>query len=134
MWRHVVLEGYCFGEANEGGLYPCGRLTVSSFCLCNGLCPHFAYSQVPERDVAYFVPWHLVLWDKVAQVVKDVWGELAEVVWGPLRWHLWGKQNYAKLLKWAGTLPPGEAGEEEDEEHRREVSERFRAWLGKARE
>ena len=84
-WRHIVLEGYCFGEENHE--YPCGR-GVSPFCLGNEKiehCPHFAYTDSDEREASFLVPLRLILKDKLEAIWEDVKSQLEW--WFYSKWH-----------------------------------------------
>ena len=76
MWKHIILEGFCFGEKDS--YRPCGRGFVSTFCLGNGHCPHFAYAEVEEREVAQYVPLWLILWDKMQDMVTEFYWNLRD--------------------------------------------------------
>jgi len=81
-WSNVCVEGFCFGDKDDSGNYPCGRSCPSCLCLENGHCPHFAYSETTERMVAVFPPLRLVLWDRLIIFVT-------ETLYWKLRWWFW---------------------------------------------
>lgn len=87
MWRHVVLEGFCFGDI-EGTERPCGKQSVSSFCLANGKCPHFAYADSNEREAALFVPMWDIIWDRIKSGTENFYWKA--------RWYLWNKWCFHK--------------------------------------
>ena len=130
-WSNVCVEGHCFGEDDEDGNSPCGRHVPSPFCLINGICPHFAYSDTTERYVAHFVPFRLIVWDKL-----NIWIE--ETYW-KLRWWFWGCLwfNRRKVRRFFDSIPiataennPIVARMEEDE---RRHQEKFVKWFPKAK-
>lgn len=75
-WRHIVIEGYCFAQAEP---HPCGK-PISDFCLSNGHCPHFLYASSNEREAGFFVPLVLILADRLRSRLHDC-------LW-TLKWHL----------------------------------------------
>jgi len=84
-WTNVCVEGHCLGEDDENGNCPCGRSMPSPFCLGPGgikHCPHFAWSDTTERNVAHFVPFRLIFWDRLKIFVT-------ETTYWKLRWWFW---------------------------------------------
>jgi len=71
-WNNIVIEGICFGREDKQGNNPCGRKYPTPFCLTNGGCPHFMWSESTERDAAFFVPLRQILWDKLKVVAHNV--------------------------------------------------------------
>lgn len=89
MWRHIVLEGYCFANIERlSEKPPCGRQAVSTFCLLNGMCPHFSYCDSSEREAALFAP----LW----AIIRDRIKYGAEEFYWKLRWYFWGRWFFEK--------------------------------------
>ena len=86
-WSNVCVEGFCFGGGESDGNYPCGKNVPSPFCLGtgrSGICPHFAWSGVKEREVAPFVPFRLILKDKIAIWTQEIKDRLEWWFWGQL--------------------------------------------------
>ena len=80
-WRHVVIEGFCICFKDSP---PCGRDSVSAFCLGNNHhCPYFYYSKSDEREASAFVPIGDILYDRASEKFDDIY------CW--LRWYLWDK-------------------------------------------
>lgn len=134
-WSCVCTEGFCFGKEDENGLYPCGRDVPSPFCLGSGksgTCPHFAWSGATERDVACFVPFRLIFWDKM-----KIWADRA---YWRLRWWFWDQLwfNRRKVDEFLNSIPVVTAedspmvAEWEEEEH--ENQKKFEDWFPKAKE
>lgn len=90
MWRHIVVEGYCFAKTGGNKKPPCGNETATTFCLSNGLCPHFAYAKSSEREAAYWVPLRLILWDRFRYGAGNSWDWIRWQVWD--RW-FWKQRN-----------------------------------------
>lgn len=80
-WTNICVEGFCGGDVDDKGNYPCGRDCPSHLCLHNGMCPHFGYAEVSERDVAQFSKLRLIIKDRLS-----IWGE--RIYW-EIRWYLW---------------------------------------------
>ena len=104
MWRHIVIEGFCFAQDKE---YPCGRSAPTLFCLENGHCPHFAYAESNEREASLFVPLHLIIGDRIKAIGEELYWKLHWYFWG--RWFFKEKQaefreyvktHTAKCLAW----------------------------------
>ncbi len=91
MWSIIAIEGFCFGESKDER-YPCGQKHPTSFCLSNDLCPHLAYSETSERDVALFVPIYQVLWDRIKLYFEKATGSLEWIFWE----QLWLQQKKTK--------------------------------------
>ena len=87
-WNTICVEGFCFADYVDGE-YPCGKPSPSTFCLRNHMCPHFAWGESSERETAYFVPLHLLVWDRVR-----IWW--TEEFLFKLRWWFWDKWHYDK--------------------------------------
>ena len=75
LWNHLVLESYCENE-------DCPH-EISPTCLKEG-CKSLLWCEATERDAAFFVPLHLILWDKL-------WALLSNIYW-------WG--NYYLYFRW----------------------------------
>lgn len=89
MWSHIVIEGYCFGIINNPSREPpCGQKAISSFCLLNGMCPHFSYCDSNKREAAIFVPLWAIIWDKIKCGVEGFYWKL--------RWYFWGRWFFQK--------------------------------------
>jgi hypothetical protein len=82
-WTNLCVEAFCFGDTDENGNYPCGRDCPSHLCLKNNYCPHFAYAETTEREVALFTPMKFIIKDKIG-----IW---AEVLYWKLRWWFWDR-------------------------------------------
>jgi len=128
-WSNVCVEGFCFGETDEQGNYPCGRYSPSCLCLENKICPHFAYSETMERMIAEFPPLRLILWDRLG-----IWME--DIRWR-LRWWFWdclwfNRRKVDKFFNNIGSASskdyPGLA-EFEEEEKQSEIE--FKEWFKK---
>lgn len=119
MWRHIVIEGYCLG--NDPPNIPCGRHTVSSFCLQNRHCPYFYYTDSNEREASWFVPLHLVIWDRIITLI------------GPLQfalsWYLWGRWFLKKDLNKLKESPRFTECPEWDTSWEEETHKEFPKWL-----
>ena len=113
-WVHVVIEGYCFAEDN-----PCGYNGISYRCLENGHCPHFAYAESNERDASFFVPLHLIIFDRI----KGIYDEINHKV----RWYSWGKWFYDK--DWYKKIPVVKCSEWE--ERLKKAEDEFPEWYAK---
>jgi hypothetical protein len=122
-WRHVVVEAFCFAE--EDHIYPCGKSRISSVCFgADGkCCPNFGFTDSTEREAAYWVPLHLVVWDKL-KVLPD------KAYW-KLRWLLWDQfnRNNDKFFDDIDVIQPGEYPEMDAEDRNRR--KRFRRWIKK---
>jgi len=81
-WRHIVIEGFCFGEKNH--IYPCGREKISSFCLSEGMCPHFAYADSSELEASFFAPLYKIIWQRILSIWETICIELRWIFWD--RW------------------------------------------------
>lgn len=68
-WNNIAIEAFCLAKEKDYK-YPCGSKYPTSFCLKNGGCPYFVYSEATERDCAKFVPFGLILKDRLL-----AWGE-----------------------------------------------------------
>lgn len=126
MWRHVVVEGYCFGDFKDNEA-PCGRAAVSSFCLSNGLCPHFAYTRSDEREASAWVPLPLILKDRIRAFLGDAGDKI--------KWWLWDKWFFKK--KWAEFMEYAHAHTAECpvwDDTRDKANAQFPKWLKKAKE
>lgn len=93
-WTTIDIEGHCFAEG--GG---CGDDTPSPKCIRNGHCPHFAYSITNDRDVAYFVPFRYLLWDRIKTWLCAIGTQLSWWFWG----QLWFNQR--KVRKFFDNIP-----------------------------
>jgi len=84
-WSHIVIEGYCFGEEDEHGKAPCGNKSPSTVCLGNGTCcPHFGWANSNEREASMFVPFYLILKDKIQTWSYSLWWDLRWLFWDRL--------------------------------------------------
>ena len=83
VWNNIVIEGFCNADSKEGK-YPCGQKYPTVFCLENGHCPCFMYAESTEREAAYFVPFRLILRDRLASVWESVTSRLNWIFWGQL--------------------------------------------------
>ena len=119
MWSHVVIEGFCFAQIQDG-VYPCGRDCPSAFCLgdTKGKCPHFAYAESDEREAASFVPLSSIIWDRVLLFKEEVCQNL--------RWWFWDKWffNFEKEMSKYKSEPCPKW-----DEIREEATDKFQEWL-----
>jgi len=129
-WTNVCVEGFCFAEQKDGK-YPCGKVCPSVFCLENHICPHFAYGRTDERMVAHFVPFHLILKDKLGIWIEELWWKL--------RWIFWDRlpRNKRKMEEFFARLPdatpescPLTAKFEEEKE---KAKQEFEQWFTKVK-
>lgn len=99
-WTNLCLEAFCFGDTDKQGNYPCGKNCPSYLCLENGHCPHFAYSETTERDVARFPKLRLIIWDRLGIWANDVYWKL--------RWWFWDCLwfNRRKVRKFFDDIKP----------------------------
>lgn len=134
-WTNVCIEGYCLGEQDASGNGPCGMNVPSPYCLGNtdiGLCPHFAWSDTTEREVAYYPKLRLILWDRLKTWVVGT-------VYGNLRWWLWDRLwfNRRKVNDFFDNIPIVSAddcpavAQMEKEVH--DNQEEFVLWVSKAK-
>ena len=130
-WSNVCVEGYCLTDEDADNNNPCGRHSPSPFCLSNGHCPHFAWSNTTERNVAHFVPLRLVVWDKF-----KIW--FTEELYWTLRWWFWDCLwfNRRRVRKFFDSIPVVTAEDcpaiAEFEEEERKLTEKFPKWFKKA--
>ena len=125
-WSNVCVEGHCFSRGDS----PCGSEIPMTFCLKNGTCPHFAWTDSSERECVTFVPIRLILKDKVS-----LWAETARE---QIKWYLWYRlpRNIKKTQDFFDRIPIATAennpvvAEMEKEQDKRE--ERFAKWFAKA--
>jgi|GEM_PF-4660517 len=84
-WNNIVIEGFCLGESDEEDMYPCGRKIPSELCLGSRgySCPHFGWASSNERNAASFVPFRLILRDRIQS-----WFYSAK---DTLLWWFWGR-------------------------------------------
>ena len=82
-WNNIVIESFCFGEEKDGK-YPCGKRYPTESCLDNGHCPHLGYSESNEREAAKFVPFRIILWDRLSAWLYDFSCWLSWFFWGQL--------------------------------------------------
>ncbi len=129
-WTNVCVEGFCFGEEDEAGNAPCGKNSTSPYCLGDtdiGLCPHFAWSDTTEREVAYYPKFRLILWDRLKAWITDT------AYWN-LRWWLWDHLwfNRRKVDEFFDNIPVVTAEDcpavAQMEKERRENQEKFVTW------
>ena len=123
-WRHVVIEGYCFGEKKH--TYPCNRPHISPFCLGDTgteTCPYFAWSDSDEREVAYWVPLHLIIWDRIRY-------KLTEEIFPTLSWIFWDKW-FSKYDEWVKNIKV--IKHPEIDEWHKKMEKDFPDWLRKAK-
>ncbi len=119
-WDYLVLEAFCLGE--KRGKRPCKQKGSSLLCLENKHCPFFSYTSATEREVAEFVPFKYVLWDRLRGWFAGVWS------W--LEWHAWSRWSYDD--SWIDKIPVSK-----DKTWPRELAKRkarFDAWYKKVKE
>ncbi len=120
MWRHVVIEGFCFGPEQEERICPCRRSYTSPFCLGDGsheACPHFAWADTSEREAAQFVPLRLILRDRLLS--------FGESMYWKLHWWFWGKWRYDP--DWIKRYPVAECPAWD--KGQKEAEDKFPAWF-----
>ena len=127
MWNNIVIEAFCFGESKDGK-YPCGLRYPTAFCLENGHCPHFYYSESSERDATIFVSFRLIVWDRLLTCF--------EVIRSWLYWYLWGclwfnKRKTQRIMDSIGSSKAGEFPEIDN--MYQEAIDEFPEWIDKAR-
>ena len=114
-WRHIVVEGMCCSDEEPP---PCGRRTVSSFCMLSGRCPYFGIlGDSDERQAAYYVPTTLILKDKLRRFLDD---------W---KWRF----KYYLWLRWRPSHPL-QPMRVSDQDETKESKAMFCDWLRKAKE
>ena len=121
-WNTICIEGFCFGKQDNNENFPCGQKAPNHFCLSNGHCPYFAYSDTTERDVAYFVPFKYLLWDKILELVED------------LSWLCWGRLWFNKNDMVDYMVDGSDIAEEEINPSEEAMIQAFSSWLVKAKE
>ena len=119
MWSHVVIEGFCFADTQDG-VYPCGRNYPSTLCLGNtqGRCPHFAWADSDEREAASFVSLRLIIWDRLLLFKEDAYRKL--------QWWFWDKRFFdfeKEMAKYKSEPCP-----EWDEKQEKATAE-FQEWI-----
>jgi len=132
-WSNVCVEGHCFGEQDKNGNNPCGRSVPSSFCLGNGrtkVCPHFAWSDATERDVARFV--------RIRYILKDRMGIWAEEVWCELQWWFWdrlwfNRRKVDEFFNNIKVIDDNDPCRQSWKEEERKQQEKFEKWFPKAK-
>lgn len=129
MWNHVVVEGYCFGEKH--GKHPCGRRAPSPFCLVEDKCPHFAWTDSNEREAAQFVPFRLILWDRVQAWVYGAWESVSWFFWGQLWFNKRKVDEFFANIKTISAKDCPQLAEWEDGQKKNEVD--FKTWFKKAK-
>ena len=97
-WTNLCVEAFCSRDTDKGN-YPCGRNCPSHLCLENGYCPHFAYAETTEREVAQFPPLRLIIKDRLGIWVNDLYWKL--------RWWFWDCLwfNRRKVDKFFDSIP-----------------------------
>jgi len=126
-WSNVCVEGFCFGDKDDRGNYPCGRNCPSHLCLENEHCPHFAYGETTERRVAQFPPLLLIIKDRLG-----IWSD--DIYW-KLRWWFWDRLwfNQRKTREFFDSIPFTSAEDSpilaEYEEEERKAAVEFTEWI-----
>lgn len=130
-WNTICVEGFCSGE-NVEKKYPCGKTSPSCFCLENHICPHFAYAESDEREVSWFVPFKLLLKDRIESWANDIWWKIRYNLWDIL-WF-----NRRKTNKFFNNIRSISSEEcpalKEFEDREKENEDRFPEWFKKAKE
>ncbi len=126
-WTHVVIEGHCLAE---GDSCPCGRTVPSPFCLSNGNCPHFGWTSSTEREAAFFVPFRLVLWDKIKMVIGSIGDNLEWFFWGQLWFNRRKIDKFFDEIKVADEDEPFMVKMREED---RKQQKKFEKWFPKAK-
>lgn len=83
-WSNICVEGFCFGDKDNKGTYPCGQRWPTPFCLMNGQCPHLDWGETTERNVAHYTPLYLIVCDRIPIWVDNVYWRLRWWVWDRL--------------------------------------------------
>ena len=133
-WNNVCVEGFCSGEEDENEKYPCGQKYPISFCLGNfdsGICPLFGFAESSEREAAKFVPFRLIIWDRVNNWLENLGWNIRWIFWD------WSWFNQRKTKKFFESIPIV-TSEDSDvlADYEREMEENklvFEKWIIKAR-
>ncbi|MDO9333786.1 MAG: hypothetical protein Q7T57_04615 [Dehalococcoidales bacterium] len=128
MWNYIIVEGYCLGSWGYGdteqGKCPCGKESVSEFCLCNDLeqkCPFLGYTKSSVREAAWTVPLHLLIKDKLFELGSTV---VRYITWNCL--HRW---FYDKGWFERNVMPASEAMERKTHDEFNTILAQFREWV-----
>ena len=128
MWNNIIIEAFCFGDEVDGK-YPCGQRHPTAFCLRNGSCPHLAYSESSERMAAYFVPFRLILKDKIAVLLEIIRSWLYCWFWANFWFNRRKTREFFDSIK---VTKPGDYPEIDTELERCNAA--FPEWFKKAKE
>jgi len=85
-WNHIVCEGFCFGE-NKDKKYPCGQNYPTIKCLGGAehkICPYLDWAESDIRKAAEFVPFYVILWDKIKMWSSNIWDTIMRWTWDSL--------------------------------------------------
>jgi hypothetical protein len=124
MWNHVVIEGVCL--KNEA---PCGRKHPTAFCLLEGHCPHFGWTESNEREASFWVPLRLILVDRIK--------ELGEKFCQFFVWHFHDKWHLKECEDFINSIPVLKDDDPTAIELRNAQAmrdEKFIEWIKKAKE
>jgi hypothetical protein len=132
-WNTLAIESFCFAD-QVGDKYPCGQECPTHFCLGDkdfGMCPHFAWGETNEREVAVFVPLRLLIWDRIKIWSRDFTDHIVWLMWGSL-WF-----NRRKVDDFFDSIPVVSAKDSPvvaqwDENHRLRMLE-FTSWIQSAK-
>ncbi len=131
-WSNICIEGFCFGKLDKRGNYPCGLKVPTHLCLVNGQCPHFAWGETSEREVALFVPLYLIIGSKVKS-----W--ISENVYWKLRWWTWDSLwfNRQKTRKFLESIPMATSKDSpvlrKFEDRSKKAAKQFPQWFKQAK-
>ena len=122
-WTNICIEGFCFVD----GDYPCGNDCTSHLCIKNGHCPHFAYSETTERNVATFPPFILILKDRLSMWAESIKDRLVGVFWHSLWFNRRKVDEFFKNMKSVSSDDCPELKEFENE--KAEAENKFNKWF-----
>ncbi|MFA7101499.1 MAG: hypothetical protein WC196_07235 [Bacilli bacterium] len=126
-WTNVVIEGHCLADGDD---CPCGRRVPSPFCLTNGNCPHFGWSDSTERNAAFFVPLRSILWDKFKSTCNGAWNSLEWFFWGQLWFNRRKDDEFFERIK---VIDDDDPCMQHFREEERKASNKFEKWFPKAK-
>jgi hypothetical protein len=131
MWNNVVVEAFCMGKEKKGK-YPCGRRYPDAFCLGRdaGHCPHFAYSDSTEREAARFVPFRVILWDRILTWWEEAGNKVSWIFWDQLWFNRRKVDAFFDNIKVISDDDPSMA---EFNKRNKECEDLFPAWLEEAK-
>ena len=128
-WNNIVIESFCFGESKDDK-YPCGKRYPTALCLEEGHCPHLGYSESSERGAAKFVPFRVILWDRLSTWTYDFGWKLRWIFWDQL-W--FNQRKMDKFFDSIGSVSSEDCpGLKEFEAEEKKSVDEFPIWFEKA--